>query len=37
MPTCNTFGKFSRCASWVAIVDFPTQAVPQTRITNGTL
>lgn len=35
--TCNTLGKFSLCASWVAIVDFPTQAVPQTRITSGTL
>ena len=35
--TCKTFGKFSLCASCVAIVDFPTQAVPQTRITKGTL
>lgn len=35
--TCKTLGKFSLCASWVAMVDFPTQAVPHTRITNGTL
>uniref|UniRef100_A0A2P2JQA5 Uncharacterized protein MANES_06G133800 n=1 Tax=Rhizophora mucronata TaxID=61149 RepID=A0A2P2JQA5_RHIMU len=37
ISVCNTLGKFSLCASWVAIVDFPTQAVPPTRITNGTL
>lgn len=34
--TCNTLGKFSLCASCVAIVDFPAQAVPQTKITSGT-
>ena len=34
--TCKTFGKFSLWPSWVAIVDFPTHAVPHTRITNGT-
>lgn len=35
--TCKTLGKFSLWASCVAMVDFPTHAVPQTRITNGTL
>ncbi len=33
--TCKILGRFSRWASWVAIVDFPTHAVPHTRIISG--
>jgi len=33
--TCKTLGRLRRWAIWVAIVDFPTQAVPLTRIMSG--